>query len=108
MCPPKHTPLTPPTMASQNPPFYYRVECEIGPDGAPQPEQRLTIAVDADIAVAYKRCTTPADPDQWHMKLLWAVRKEFEDGAQKVLVSYSDPLQPASNKVTFYMYRQMP
>lgn len=92
-------------MASQSPTFYYRVECEIGLEGAAQPEQRLTIAVDADIAVAYKRCTTPADPDLWHMKLLWAVRKEFEDGAQKVLVSYSDSIRENMSKVTFYMYR---
>jgi hypothetical protein len=83
----------------------YRVECEIGPEGAAQPEQRLVIAVDTDLKTAYERCIKPADPQHWHIKLYWAVKKEFEDGANKVLISYSDPLQPGGNKVTFYLYR---
>jgi hypothetical protein len=84
----------------------FRVECEIGPDGAAQPEQRLLIAIDTDLKIAYGRCTKPADPEHWHIKMYWAVKKEFDDGAAKVLVSYSDSLQPGGNKVTFYVYRE--
>lgn len=84
---------------------YYRVVCEIEHENEDaNAKQCISISVDENLNAAYGRCNKPADPSNWHIKLLWAVRDEFEKGADTVLVSYTDP-SLSGCKITFYMYR---